>query len=175
MDQKKVSLKKITPKDVCGYGFAGPKFEFAIPEVRTMLFTVYGAADKARLKPTQYSDDQMLLMGRFEAVRLIDNVLFEASNLYLPDNDAQAAIAQAIKDLREQGVQDPVEFAYMVGYQKGKSPSGYTWIVDALTDTKTQDSLSNVRGLVSDQKLLARFADAMPNATAKLAAPAGKK
>jgi hypothetical protein len=171
-DPKRVSLKKLTAKDICGYGI--DDFTFEIPPARTMLFTIYGAADKFSTKGTQHNKTQKLLSGRFEAVRLIDNVIFEGSNLYLPDNDAQEAIAQAIKDQREQGVLDPIELAYIVGFQKGKSPTGYTWIVDALTDTKTQDSLAGVRNLVSDQKLLARFADAMPAAVAKLAAPAKK-
>lgn len=166
VDLKKVSLKKLTPKDIVGYGVSD--FAFKVPESRTMLYTVYGAADKFSTKGTQYNEGQKLLAGRFEAVRLIDNVTFEGSNLYLPDNDVQEGIAQAIKDQRDNGVLDPVEFAYIVGFQKGKSPTGYTWIVDALTDTKTQDALSSVRNLVSDQKLLARFADSMP----KLAAPA---
>lgn len=153
IDAKKIPLKKLTPKLIMET--QNPGFVFKPSEAVIYHFMVYGAADKTIVKPSQYDEGQNLLMGRFEAKRLMDGAIFEAANLYLPDKDTQNAIAAAMKSA--DGEVTPVEFAYMVGTIAGKSPTGYVWVVDALTDTKTQDALAGVRNLVSDQKLLARF------------------
>lgn len=150
---KKISLKKLTPKDIMGYG--KKDFAFKVPEQRTFLYQVYGAVDRTREKGTQFNTDQKLLLGRFEAIRFEDGLIFEGTQLYMPDNDIQEALAASIKT--DSGELVVSEFAYVVGFQAGKSPTGYTWIVDALTDTKTQDTLDSVRKLATDSKLLARF------------------
>jgi len=155
-----IPLKKITTDMVVGYGIKmpeGQKFKLTVPDKHTLLMYVMGAVADALDKPTKFNAKQKMLVGRFEAVRISDRQSFSSSNLYLPDNNYQEALAKAVADGRANGEIVEPEFAFMIGYQAGSSPTGYVWSCEPLTDTRVQDRLANVRKLVSDSKLLDRF------------------
>jgi len=155
-----IPLKKITVDLIMGHGVKlepGKRFKLVVPEKHTLLFYVIGAVSDALVKPTQYNKEQKLLLGRFEAVRVSDRLTFSSQQLYLPDNNAQEALAQAVFKGRESGEIVEPEFGYMIGYQAGNSPTGYVWTQEPLTDTRVQDRLASVRNLVSSSKLLERF------------------
>jgi hypothetical protein len=155
-----IPLKKITTDLVMGYGAKlaeGQKFKLSVPDKHTLLFYVMGAVADAILKPTKFNAKQQMLVGRFEAVRINDRQTFSSANLYLPDNNYQEGLAQSVLKGRENGEIVEPEFAFMIGYQAGPSPTGYVWTQEPMTDTRVQDRLSSVRKLVNDSKLLERF------------------
>lgn len=146
MSESKVTkLKKITAKDVMGVE------RFAKPDAATHLFTVYGACDSSRVKPTQYNDGQYVLSGRFEVVRN-DGERFEALELYLPE-PFQTKLGERVQPNKETGEIPPaVEFAFMVGIAPSKKGAlGYTWTCEPMMDEKTVDALANVRRLIADK------------------------
>lgn len=171
-----IPLKKITPDTVMGYGVKvaeGQKFKLTVPDKHTLLFYVIGAVADALVKPTKYNATQKMLVGRFEAVRVSDRQQFASANLYLPDNNYQESLAQAVMKGRESGEVVEPEFGFMIGYQAGPSPTGYVWSCEPLTDTRVQDRLANVRKLVNESKLLDRFN--LPALAAPVADTAKKK
>ena len=145
-------LKKITVAEIMGKDFLK-----APPKEHAQLFYVIGACTGAVDKPSKHRDDQKLLMGRFEAVRLSDGKTFTSERLYLPDNDYQEQLAKASGVDANGEVREP-EFGFMIGWQPNtKSPTGYVFSCEPMLDTKAQDRLSAVRNRLSESKLLERF------------------
>lgn len=144
-NDKVTKLKKITAKDVMGVE------RFEKPTAPVHLFTVYGAADSSRIKPTQYNDGQHVLSGRFEAVRN-DGERFESLELYIPE-PFQTKIGERLIPNKETGEVPPaIEFAFLIGIAPSKKGAlGYTWTCEPMMDEKTVDALSNVRRLVADK------------------------
>ena len=176
-----IPLKKITVDAVMGHGVKmedGKKFKLAVPEEHTLLMYVIGAVGDYVLKPSQFNAEQKLLIGRFEATRLHDSQTFTSSHIYLPDDDAQEALCAAIESGRKNGEVIEPEFGYMIGYQAGKSPTGYVWTVEAMTDTRLQDRLGSVRKLIDTSGMLAKFNLPKlppPSSAPRIAAPVADK
>lgn len=153
-------LKKITPKDVMG------RDKFAAPTKAEHLFTVFGAASSARVKPTQYNSDQYVLNGRFKAIRN-DGEEFTSLELYLPE-PAQTIIAESVKPNPETGEVPPmIEFAYLIGIAPSKKGAmGYTWTCEPMMDEKAQDAVSAIENAIRNK---------IPKALPKPEAPTAAK
>lgn len=151
-----IPLKKITTADVYGYGRAKGDEKLKVPAEHTLLYYVYGAVASSVVKPSKFDDNAIVLIGRFEAVRISDNQKFTSEQLYLPNNDYQKSLAKACEPNANGEIQEP-EFGFMIGFMAGNSPMGYVFSCEPLTDTRVQDRLANVRKLVSDTDLLKRF------------------
>lgn len=138
-----IKLKKITAKDVMGVE------RFDKPTAPTHMFTVYGACDASRIKPTQYNDAQFVLSGRFRAVRN-DGAQFEALELYLPE-PFQTAIGERVQPNKDTGeIPHAIEFAFLVGIAPSKKGAlGYTWTCEPMMDEKTVDALANVERMIA--------------------------
>lgn len=136
-------LKKITAKEVMGVE------RFDKPTAPVHQFTVYGAANQARVKPTQYNDTQYVLSGRFKVVRN-DGAVFEALELYLPE-PYQTQIGERLVPNKETGeIPPPIEFAFLIGIAPSKKGAlGYTWTCEPMMDEKTVDALANVERLIA--------------------------
>lgn len=148
-----IPLKKITTADIVGKDFLK-----TLPKGHELLYYVYGAVTGAVTKPSKHKQEQKLLLGRFEAVRISDRQVFTGERLYLPDNDYQEKLAAASGPDKDTGEIREPEFGFMIGWRpQSSSPTGYVFSCEPMTDTKAQDRLSNVRKLVSETDLLKRF------------------
>lgn len=145
-----IALKKITTKDVVG--------ELKAPETFTQLYYVYGAVTGAKEQKGKFKDKEYVLIGRFEAVRVSDRQEFKAQKLYLPDMSYQDSLAATVLTPTKDGEVVEPEFAFMIGYDKhAKSPTGYSFTCEPMTDTRAQDRLAAVKNLLGNAKLLERF------------------
>jgi hypothetical protein len=145
-----IALKKITTKDIVG--------ELKAPDKAMQLYYVYGAVTGAKSQKGKYKEKEFLLIGRFEAVRVSDRQEFTAQRLYLPDATYQDSLATTVLTPNADGEVVEPEFAFMIGYgPHAKSPTGYAFTCEPMTDTRAQDRLSNVKKLLNDSKLLERF------------------
>jgi hypothetical protein len=151
-----IPLKKITTADVYAYGRPKGEEKLRVPDKYMLLLYVYGAVASAIVKPSKFDENQQVLIGRFEAVRVSDNQKFTSEQLYLPNKDYQTQLANACQPSADGVVNEP-EFGFMIGYMAGNSPTGYVFSCEPLTDTRIQDRLANVRKLVSDTDILKRF------------------
>ncbi len=131
------------------------------------LFTIYGAADSSRIKPTQYNDGQFVLSGRFKAIRN-DGEAFESLECYIPE-PFQSKIGERLVPNKETGEVPPaLEFAFLVGIAPSKKGAlGYTWTCEPMMDEKTVDALANVERLIAG-----KIPKALPKPEEK---PAAKK
>lgn len=153
-----VTLKKITVGEIYAYGRPSTDNKLKVPSEPTKLCYIYGAVTGAVIKPSKFDDKQQMLMGRFEGVRVSDRQVFTSERLYLPDNDHQNALAALCGPDEKTGEIREPEFALMIGYRAdGKSPTGYVFTVESITDTRAQDRLASVRQQLSSTKLLERF------------------
>lgn len=135
------AVKKITVAEIMGE-------KLKAPTVTTDLFLVYGVATQAVNKPTQYSAEQMVIYGRFEALRVSDRAKFSSMTLYLPE-PVQSQIAAMLMPNTETGELPQVEIAFKVSYSPSKkAATGYTFTVEPVLDTKTQDALAAQRNAV---------------------------
>ncbi len=162
MSETKITkLKKITAKDVMGVD------KFEKPTAPVHLFTIYGAADSSRIKPTQYNDGQFVLSGRFKAIRN-DGEAFESLECYIPE-PFQSKIGERLVPNKETGEVPPaLEFAFLVGIAPSKKGAlGYTWTCEPMMDEKTVDALANVERLIAG-----KIPKALPKPEEK---PAAKK
>lgn len=145
-----IALKKITTKEIVG--------DLKAPEGFTQLYWVYGAVTGAKEQKGKFKEKEFLLLGRFEAVRVSDRQEFKSQRLYLPDASYQDALAHTVLTPTKDGEVVEPEFAFMIGYDKhSKSPTGYAFTCEPMTDTRAQDRLANVKKLLNDTKLLERF------------------
>lgn len=150
--QPPIPLKKLTVAEVIGKDVLKTP-----PAKHELLCYIIGAVTQGVPKPTEYNADQILLLGRFEAVRLSDRQRFTAERLYLPDNDYQNQLAAAAKPT-DAGVVNEPEFGFMIGWKpQASSPTRYVFTCEPMTDTRVQDRLDNVRKLVTDGAILKRF------------------
>jgi len=145
-----IALKKITTKEIVG--------DLKAPDKFSQLYYVYGAVTGAKKQKGKFKDEEYVLIGRFEAVRVSDRQEFTAQRLYLPDTTYQDSLAMTVLTPTADGEVVEPEFAFMIGYDKhAKSPTGYAFTCEPMTDTRAQDRLSNVKKLLNDSKLLERF------------------
>ena len=145
-----IALKKITTKEIVG--------DLKAPDRFTQLYYVYGAVTGAKEGKGKFKDKEYVLIGRFEAVRVSDRQEFTAQRLYLPDATYQDSLAEMVLKGTADGEAVEPEFAFMIGFDKhAKSPTGYAFTCEPMTDTRAQDRLSNVKKLLNDTKLLERF------------------
>lgn len=152
-----IPLKKIAVKEV----METPKGQnLAIPEAgaHVQLFVVYGVVTASIKKPSKHDPNQMLLMGRFKAVRASDRKEFSAEQLYLPDRDYQNQLAAANCPDRSTGEVNEISVAYNIGYKAGASPTGYVFTCQPVIDYKVQDALADVEKQINFDKVLPALA-----------------
>ena len=145
-----IPLKKITTKEIVG--------ELKAPTKFTQLYYVYGAVTGAKEQKGKFKDKEYVLIGRFEAVRVSDRQEFKSQRLYLPDATYQDSLATLALTPTANGEVVEPEFAFMIGYDvHAKSPTGYAFTCEPMTDTRAQDRLAAVKNLLGNSKLLERF------------------
>lgn len=148
-----IPLKKMTVKEVMEIG-RGDALE--VPTGHTQLFVVYGVVTASIDKPTQFNKKEVLLMGRFKAVRAKDRQEFTSERLYLPDSDYQQQLAAANRPDKESGEVFEISLAYNVGYKPlPGSPTGYAFTVSPVIDYKVQDALADVEKQINFDKVFA--------------------
>lgn len=162
-------LKKMTVKEIMEIGRGGA---LEIPKEHTQLAVIYGVVTASIAKPTQFNKNEVLLMGRFKAVRAKDRQEFTAERLYLPDSDYQKQLAQANCPDRDSGEVFEINFAYNVGYKPlPGSPTGYAFTCSPVIDYKVQDALADVEKQINFDKVL----PALAAPSAEKPADGGKK
>jgi len=167
-----IPLKKITAKDVMEVE-KGKLLQ--VPDKHTQLFVVYGVVTASLKKPSKHDANQMLLMGRFKAVRASDRQEFTSQQLYLPDRDYQNQLATANCPDRETGEVNEISLAFNVGYKAGASPTGYVFTCEPVIDYKVQDALADVEKQINFDKVLPALAGPASSAAAPEGGGKGKK
>lgn len=132
-------LRKITAKDVMGEAIKG-----LVKEGETVqLFVVYGIANGTKTKDTAYGPAHAVT-GNFEAVRVSDGAVFQASVAYLPE-PAGSTTVEAVKN--KSADVDGVEFAWQVGIKASKkAATGYEFVCRPYMKPAEHQALASLRG-----------------------------
>jgi hypothetical protein len=115
--------------------------EFAKTKTGTAIFQVYGMAHKVRRGESD-NGPWVGLVGRFEAVRIEDGVLYAATQCFLPE-PMSSMIAEELDGGEDSP--DSVQFAFEIGVKKSDSPVGYEYTTKPVIEAGGADPLADLR------------------------------
>lgn len=111
----------------------------------TPLCTIFGKASSLKSGEAPNGSVWTALVGNFMGINLATNEVYRSSKLFLPEG-IQDGIADQIKT---EGFEGEVKFAYTIRSVKGKSPVGYIYQAMAVIDTEVQnDPLADMAALI---------------------------
>jgi hypothetical protein len=124
------TVKKLTTKIIVGK-------KIGKVEQRKQLYSVIGVATGLKVGESNYGA-WTGLVGRFEAQRTDDGVMFSAPLLLLPDVAAEPII-RAVK------IHEGVEFALVVTVEPTLSEPGYVYDIASVVTPRKNDMLAGLR------------------------------
>lgn len=134
------------------------------PTTHTPLCAIYGVVTGFAKSKSAYDPDDVVLIGRFKAVRAKDRKAFTAEKLHLPDKTYQKQLAEAVRP-DTNGEVHYVNFGFNIGFAPmPSSPTGYNFTCSPMLDVKAQDQFAEIEHQIDLDKFLPKL----------LAAPADK-
>lgn len=127
------------------------------PAAHTPLCAIYGVVTGFAKSKSAFDPEDVVLIGRFKAVRAKDRKEFTAEKLHLPDKTYQKQLAEAVKP-DANGEIHYVNFGFNIGFAPmPSSPTGYNFTCSPMLDVKAQDQFAEIERQIDLDKFLPKL------------------